>query len=139
MYNLTNSLRNSTIVSIFAITYIFMTEKDKKEFYLELGAQIQIARKKANLSQDELSKRVNKSRASIVNIEKARQHPPLHLLWDISEILQVNICNLISNFTPSTEEDVLKGVFKKELTKTSKKTQINKESLVKFSKFLKKS
>ena len=113
-----------------------MTENNKTRFYSEIGSKIQEARKSASLSQDELSKKVNKSRASIVNIEKGRQHLPLHLLWDISEVLQINICSLISNFESTVEED-LNEVFKKTLKKTTKKTLINEESMVKFSKFLK--
>lgn len=116
-----------------------MTETNKKKFYSELGELILKARKEANLSQDELSKRVNMSRASIVNIEKGRQHPPIHLLWNLSEILKINICKLIPDFQLLDTEIELKNVFKRAIDKTTKKTNINEESLNKFNKFLKKS
>lgn len=116
-----------------------MTDKDKNNFYSELGHHILLARKKANLSQNELSKKVNMSRASIVNIEKGRQHPPIHLLWEIAEILHTDVQNLIPDFAPISEEVELKNVFERVLSKTTKRTNINEESLDKISRFIKKS
>lgn len=40
---------------------------------------------------------LNISRTSVVNIEAGRQHAPLHLLWQIAEILGIDVLMLIPN------------------------------------------
>ncbi len=64
-----------------------MTDFD--ELYRELGRKIRQARERQGerLSQDALAKQLGISRASIVNIEAGRQRTPLHLLWQIAELL----------------------------------------------------
>jgi len=42
-----------------------------------------------------LAKQVEKTRGTMVNIEAGRQHPPLHLLWQIAEKLGVPVTDLI--------------------------------------------
>jgi transcriptional regulator with XRE-family HTH domain len=66
-----------------------MAEGGNDELYREIGRKIRDARERTTpkISQDKLAKRLGMSRASIVNIEAGRQHPPLHLLWQIAEIL----------------------------------------------------
>jgi len=65
--------------------------------YREIGRKIRDARERAapKLSQDKLAKRLGMSRASVVNIEAGRQHPPLHLLWQIAEILGTDLVLLL--------------------------------------------
>jgi transcriptional regulator with XRE-family HTH domain len=72
-----------------------MTEFD--ELYRELGRKIREARARSGqkLSQEKLAKRLDISRASIVNIEAGRQRAPLHLLWQIAEILGTDLTLLI--------------------------------------------
>jgi len=72
-----------------------MTEWDS--LYRELGRRIREARELMGekLSQEKLARRLNLSRASIVNIEAGRQHAPLHLLWQISEVLGTDLALLI--------------------------------------------
>ena len=67
------------------------------ELYRELGRKIREARERSGqkLSQEKLAKRLGISRASIVNIEAGRQHAPLHLLWQIAEILGTDLTFLI--------------------------------------------
>ncbi len=65
--------------------------------YRILGARIRARRVELGLSQEALANKVRVSRVSIVNIEKGRQHPPLHLLWDIAETLSTNSNELIPN------------------------------------------
>src|SRR5580698_9588997 len=75
---------------------------DFDELYRELGRKIRQARERQGqrLSQDALAKRLGVSRASIVNIEAGRQRAPLHLLWQIAELLGSDLTELI----PSREE-----------------------------------
>lgn len=72
-----------------------MTHSDRSRLYLILGKRILDLRTEKKLSQEELGKKVHLSRASIVNIEKGRHHPPLHLLMELAECFQVEIWDLI--------------------------------------------
>jgi len=72
-----------------------MIKQDQEKFYQLLGTRIRDARKLAGLKQEALASYLDLTRASVVNIEKGRQHPPLHLLYDISKILKVELCSLI--------------------------------------------
>ena len=67
------------------------------DLYRELGRKIRETRERPGqkLSQEKLAKRLNISRASIVNIEAGRQHAPLHLLWQIAEALGTDLTLLI--------------------------------------------
>jgi len=111
-----------------------MTNEDKDKFYLSLGELIKNARKKATLTQSELADKVNMSRVSIVNIEKGRQYPPIHLLWDFAVIFNVPINELIPLFRNSEKEV---GVFFERIIKnTSDRGQISKDSLENLHSFI---
>ena len=70
---------------------------DEERLYHLVGIRVRTARerKRPMVSQATLAKRVDKTRATIVNIEAGRQHPPLHLLWRIAEVLDVPVTDLI--------------------------------------------
>jgi len=74
-----------------------MADGGNDGLYREIGRKIRDARQHTTpkISQDKLAKRLGMSRASIVNIEAGRQHPPLHLLWQIAEILGTDPALLI--------------------------------------------
>ena len=57
-------------------------------FYPQLGENIRKYRKDRHLSQERLANLVGLTRTSLTNIEKGRQHPPLHTLCEIIEQLQ---------------------------------------------------
>lgn len=57
------------------------------EFYRQLGDNIRKCRKGRNLSQERLAALVGLTRTSLTNIEKGRQHPPLHTFCEILEQL----------------------------------------------------
>lgn len=63
--------------------------------YADVGGRISRARRAASISQDKLAKRVQVTRTSIVNIEAGRQRAPLHLLWQIAAVLEVEVADLI--------------------------------------------
>lgn len=75
---------------------------DSDDLYRELGRKIRQARERfgEKLSQEALAQRLGLSRASMVNIEAGRQRAPLHLLWQIAELLGTDLTMLI----PSREE-----------------------------------
>ncbi|PYV47192.1 MAG: hypothetical protein DMG92_16765, partial [Acidobacteria bacterium] len=70
---------------------------DIQSLYRAVGAKIRAARENSaeKISQNKLSKRLDISRASIVNIEAGRQHAPLSLLWRIAEALSVELVTLV--------------------------------------------
>src|ERR1700744_2578665 len=75
---------------------------DFDDLYRELGRKIRQARERQGqkLSQEALAQRLGISRTSMVNIEAGRQHTPLHVLWQIAELLETKLTLLI----PSPEE-----------------------------------
>ena len=60
-----------------------------------VGDRLCKARAAAGLSQTQLAKKVGINRVSVVNIEKGRQRPPLDLLWQIADVLGVELVQLI--------------------------------------------
>lgn len=72
-----------------------MTDAERDRLYQEVGRRVRARRKVKGLSQENLGAEVGISRASIVNLEKGRQRPPLHVLWEIAERLSVDPSELI--------------------------------------------
>lgn len=73
-------------------------EKEEQQYlYESIGNEIKKLRIKSRFSQEQLAHKLKLSRASVVNIEKGRQHPPLHLLIDISRVLNINFSSLIND------------------------------------------
>lgn len=75
-----------------------MTNENKRKFYSQLGKKISLKRKESQLSQVQVADRISMSRASIVNIEKGRQFPPIHLLWSLSKVFDVRLEELFPEF-----------------------------------------
>ncbi len=81
------------LVSLYLNT---MNAKQIDSFYLELGEKLKKARlRNDKLSQSSLGKMIGLSRTSIVNIESGRQRITLHTLYHLSQILKVNLADLI--------------------------------------------
>jgi transcriptional regulator with XRE-family HTH domain len=72
-----------------------MAEQAEKRLYRLIGERVSSARSSTGLSQNKLAKKLGLSRVSVVNIEKGRQRPPVHVLWKIAEALGVEITDLI--------------------------------------------
>lgn len=64
-------------------------------FYQQLGENIQKCRKGLKLSQAELANIVGLTRTSLTNIEKGRQHPPLHTLCEIVKHLNISVLDVL--------------------------------------------
>jgi len=67
--------------------------------YQILGERIKEKREGLNLSQAELSDKINMGRSSISNIEKGKQQTPLHIIYDICRILNIDIQSLLPTFS----------------------------------------
>jgi transcriptional regulator with XRE-family HTH domain len=79
-----------------------MTKSVQEKFYQLLGINIRNARMAAKLKQEAFASYLELSRASVVNIEKGRQRPSLHLLCDISRVLNIELSDLVPK-QPSQE------------------------------------
>jgi len=97
-----------------------MTDKEQLFLYKSIGDQIKILRNRSQISQEELAKRLDLSRASVVNIEKGRQHPSLHLLIDLARIFNVSVLDFLSNqFSETAVQSERISRLKKEITKVT--------------------
>jgi len=103
-----------------------MTEKNKVLFYNEIGSAISNFRRLNKLSQESLAEKVGMSRASIVNIEKGRQYPPIHLLWQIAEALNLEFGELIPDKNYNSSE--LNASLTRIISKKEKQGELNTNS-----------
>jgi transcriptional regulator with XRE-family HTH domain len=78
-----------------------------RRFYEEVGRRLRRARLDAGLTQQELSDRVELSRASIANIEAGRQQFPLHALMLFARALDVKPESLLPSAELVDAEPVL--------------------------------
>ncbi len=72
-----------------------MTDQEKSIFYLKIGLNIKAVRENRDMKQHVLAEMLGLSRASVVNIEKGRQHVTLHTLWQIATVLNANFSDFI--------------------------------------------
>lgn len=77
---------------------------DELALYRLIGERIKSARERAGLSQAKLAKKLEMSRASIVNIEAGRQRAPVHILWQIAEALSTEVALMIPKQSEFQEE-----------------------------------
>ena len=80
--------------------------------YRLFGSRVRALREEKNVTQDELAKRVDLSRASITNIEHGRQRVMLHQMVGIARALDAEPTALIpeSEVRPPLREDVARVV-----------------------------
>jgi transcriptional regulator with XRE-family HTH domain len=107
-----------------------MTESEQENFYKLLGERIKDARTKTGLKQEAFASYLNLSRASIVNIEKGRQHPPIHVLFVIAKVLNIDVGELLPVFSASDEK--LNDKLNKLITNQTKGDKDTEEKLRSF-------
>lgn len=83
-----------------------MTDKDKADFYSKIGSNIKAAREKKGVKQHVLAEMLGLSRASVVNIEKGRQHVTLHTLWQIASLLSTNFSEFLDGLSHQMETKI---------------------------------
>jgi transcriptional regulator with XRE-family HTH domain len=106
-----------------------MTESDQNRFYELLGERIKEARTNAKIKQETFASYLNLSRSSIVNIEKGRQHPQIHLLWDIATILNIEVIELFPKLPSSGK---LSPEWSRIISQSSVGNKKTKEKLLSF-------
>ena len=72
-----------------------MSQSPLSSIYESLGSTIRQMRKSKRITQLQLAESVFLSRASVVNIEKGRHHPKLHVLYHIAHALNCDIRDLL--------------------------------------------
>ncbi|SEB38752.1 DNA-binding transcriptional regulator, XRE-family HTH domain [Tenacibaculum sp. MAR_2009_124] len=78
---------------------------------LDIGSRITTLRKKLNLSQSELAKKVEVSRTIIGNYERNENTPSIEILLKIAKIFNVSVDYLIGEGSLSSyDKDVLKRI-----------------------------
>jgi transcriptional regulator with XRE-family HTH domain len=70
------------------------------ELYKRLGAQLRERRQLQGMSQIQLAKAVGLLRTSITNIEAGRQRLPIHVLYQLCQVLKIEVTALLP---PSAE------------------------------------
>jgi len=112
-----------------------MTEKEKKFFYDYIGEKVRQLRLSVNMTQEELAKKLDKSRVTIVNIEKGRQHPPLHMIIDFARVFNVPAGEFINETKWQRTSKTEVAIFAKEL-QSSMKTKKGQEKILDWMKKL---
>lgn len=75
--------------------------------YGNLGNQIKEGRERLNYKQAQFADLLKISRGSLVNIEKGRQRPPIHTIYEIARILEIDIISILPSLqTVLGEENV---------------------------------
>ena len=93
----------------------FELELRTRALYLELGRRIRQRREAKGLKQEELAARAVISRSSIANIERGQQQAPVHVLFAIAGVLDLELADLLPSGAEvaarvATGRDVLKVV-----------------------------
>jgi transcriptional regulator with XRE-family HTH domain len=79
---------------------------DRPGFDREVGLLLQLTRKRREITQAELAKKIGLPRASYANLESGRQRIPVDILWRAAVVLNVSISSLVpepTNRGPSRE------------------------------------
>lgn len=102
--------------------------------YVALGNRIKNEREAQGYKQTSFAKQIGISRSSLVNIEKGRQRTPLHVLYSIAELLEINMMDLL----PKRKElDRTLNLSETDI-KNKANFELQEESIDKFKEFLKK-
>ncbi len=86
----------------------------KNSLYKIVGERIKLKREKLEITQKHLSENLGISRASVSNIEVGRHQATLVNLYEISQLLKIDICDLLPKY-----DEVILSVNSKVLDYTS--------------------
>ena len=74
----------------------------EERLYKLIGDRIRQGRKEQGLTQAELAQKMGFERTSITNIESGKQHTPLHLLYTLCAMLEMDIKSLLPDLSEVT-------------------------------------
>lgn len=97
-------------------------ELTEKEFYDKIGVKIKALRERADHKQEDFSKLLDLSRASIVNIEKGRQTPSFYLIWKLSKIFNIKIEYFLdeNDISDLSQDTLLSATHRKKISEIAK-------------------
>ncbi len=102
--------------------------------YESLGSRIKRLREEKGYKQAPFADLLKISRASLVNIERGRQHPPLHNLYEIARLLDTSLCELLPDLH-DTPENLINPNIEKAIQLSSAGNEEIKEKLRVFINF----
>lgn len=89
-----------------------MAERDSVQgLYVAIGENVRHYRNQARMTQLELAREVDLTRASIANLETGRQRILLHTAFDLARALNVSVDCLVPGFSPRAR-DIIRIPFK---------------------------
>jgi transcriptional regulator with XRE-family HTH domain len=105
-----------------------VTDQEKTEFYSRIGFNIRTAREKREMKQHVLAEMLGLSRASVVNIEKGRQHVTMHTLWQIAALLNTKFSYFTEGLgqQSATKVETQRMKFDGSFTSQSEKDEVRK-------------
>ena len=87
------------VILTIAQNHVYDINMNTNQIYIDFGKQLRDLRKQARLSQADLAERVGLSRTSVTNIERGRQHLPLHMVFLLADAVGVDPTKLIPETT----------------------------------------
>jgi transcriptional regulator with XRE-family HTH domain len=93
--------------------YLLIMDYSENLLYKIVGENIRAKRESRNFSQADLAEKIGMLRTSVTNIERGRQRPPLHILYKICQLLNVEVKEILPNhieipkFVEETDIDLL--------------------------------
>ncbi len=94
-----------------------------QRIYQDVGKRVAARRKELGMVQDDVALQMGLSRTSVTNIEVGRQRILLHQLFELADILDMDVSDLIGVTTTKVRRDVLEvdpamwpGLFKSSTT-----------------------
>lgn len=105
-----------------------VTDQEKATFYSKIGFNIRAARQKRQMKQHVLAEMLGLSRASVVNIEKGRQHVTMHTLWQIATLLNTKFSDFTEGLGQQspTKVETQRMKFDDSFTSESEKDEVRK-------------
>lgn len=114
-----------------ALSTAMLSEAQINALYISLGQNVRKHREARGYKQTNLAELLRISRASLVNIEKGRQRPPLHFLFQLAELLQIPARELIPDLQQQ-EDSVVVSKIEKQIEIDSEGDSAVKERLLEF-------
>jgi len=88
-----------------------MEDLRKNILYSNLGQRIKNVRNSTGLNQEDFARLFDLTRSSIVNIERGKHKPSLHLLYDIAYKANISVSELVVDLLPEiNSQEVLNTV-----------------------------
>lgn len=80
-----------------------LPDRQIKYLYEELGNRIKNGRIAQGYKQEAFASLLKISRASLVNIERGRQRPPLHNLYEISRLIKIPLAEMLPSLVDENQ------------------------------------